>query len=104
MSEYIVTALTGNINFAPASVIEEILQNVRFIMTTPQFSVPLDRAFGVSATFLDTPLPVAKSRISAELVTVIQKYEPRAMVKKITFTGNGLTGQLVAQVVITIND
>jgi len=49
-------------------------------------------------------MPVAMSRLSAELVTEIHQYEPRATVKKVTFTGNGLTGQLVAQAVITISD
>ena len=104
MSDYIVTASAGPINFAPATVVEEVLQNVQTIMTTPKYSVPLFREFGVSATFLDAPMPVAMSRLSAELVTEIHQYEPRATVKKVTFTGNGLTGQLVAQAVITISD
>lgn len=103
MSTYIVSASTIAINFAPATVVEEVLQNVRTIMSTPQFSVPLDREFGVSATFLDTPLPVAKAQLSAELVTKIQKYESRATVSKVTFTGDGLTGKLVPQAVITID-
>jgi len=67
------------------------------------YSVPLYREFGVSGTFLDTPLPVAKAQLSAELATKITQYEPRATVKKITFTGNGLTGILTPQVVITID-
>ncbi len=59
---YIVTANTGGkINLAPKTREEEILQNVRFLLSTPKFTVPLDRDFGLAQRFIDKPLPVAIS-------------------------------------------
>lgn len=104
MSDYIVVASAGPINFAPATIVEEVIQNVQTIMTTPKYSVLLFREFGTSATYLDAPMNVAKAQLAAELAVNIPLYEPRAKVQKITWTGNGLTGQLVPQAVITIND
>jgi phage baseplate assembly protein W len=103
MTTYLVSSLQPfTVNFAPATVVEEVLQNVYMIMTTPKYSVPLFREFAANATYLDRPLPVAKAQLAAELATNIPKYEPRAQVKKITWTGDGETGQLVPQAVITI--
>ena len=44
--EFVVTTDAKTIDFAPATKIEEILQNVRTILGTVKFSVPLDREFG----------------------------------------------------------
>ena len=43
---------TGAINFAPASTAEEVIQNVRTILTTTVYSVPLDRNFGINPDML----------------------------------------------------
>ena len=41
---YIVKAFTpGKLNLAPETLEEEVLQNVAIIVSTPKFSVPLDR-------------------------------------------------------------
>ena len=45
----ILTAELGKINFAPSNIYEEVAQNVKTICTTPKYSVPLDRKFGVDA-------------------------------------------------------
>ena len=76
--EYTLTADAGAISFAPSSVLEEVLQNVRLILATRRGSVPLDRAFGVSWDFIDDPLPVARAKFLAEAAEAIGKYEPRA--------------------------
>ena len=53
---YIVTANTGGkINLAPKTREEEILQNVRFLLSTPKFTVPLDRDFGLAQRFITWP-------------------------------------------------
>jgi len=104
MSTHVVAALPKDINFAPASVVEEVLQNVRMIISTPKYSVPLDRAIGVTATYLDAPMPAASAQLIAELIEAIPAYEPRARVQGVTFTGDGLLGRLAPQVEVTIND
>ena len=85
MSEFDITAQIGDVNFSPGSTVEEILQNVRTILTTPIYSVPLDRSFGVAITMLDSPLPVAQAKLSAEIIAAINKWEPRAKVTSVTY-------------------
>jgi phage baseplate assembly protein W len=93
--EFEITAsVSTTVNFAPATTTEEIVQNVRTILATPVYSVPLDRAFGVNAEVLDLPLPVTRSRIAAEIVQAVQKFEPRVEVTRVSFTGDAIAGKL----------
>lgn len=87
-------AASTAVNFAPATTIEEILQNVRTILTTPVYSVPLDRTFGVNAELLDLPRPVARAKLAAEIVQAIQKFEPRVEVTRVSFAGDAISGKL----------
>lgn len=93
----------NNINFAPKNELLEILQNVRTILSTPKFSVPLDRDFGIDISLLDKPIPVAKAKLSSEIILVIKKYEPRVKVTKITFEGD-IDGKLKPKVQVMINE
>lgn len=96
-----VIASQGEINFAPANLIEEVAQNVRTICSTTKYSVLMDRLFGVNAVMLDRPTPKAIAELQAELVQAIRKYEPRCRVKKINFDGD-IDGKLIAKVRIEI--
>ena len=89
--------------FAPASEYAEILQNIRTILATPVYSVPLDRSFGVNAEFVDMPMPIAQAKIGQEIVTAIRKYEPRVSVTKITWEADQ-DGILKPKVQVRIND
>lgn len=99
-----VLAVGGEINFAPANVIEEVIQNVRTICATPKYSVPMDRLFGINAEPVDRPTPKAIAQIQAEIIQAIRKYEPRCRVKRVTFDDYGTDGKLVATVRIRINE
>ena len=102
--EYLITAGDqSNINFAPESEPEEILQNVRCIMATTKFSVPLDRDFGIDADMVDMPIDYAKAQLASEIVTAIAKYEPRAAVTDISFDAN-TAGILIPKVKVRINE
>lgn len=94
---------TGDIDFAPASEYVEILQNIRTILATPVYSVPLDRSLGVNAEFVDMPLPIAQAKIGQEIVTAIRKYEPRVTVTRITWEADQ-DGILKPKVQVIIND
>ena len=96
-----VSLLPEEINFAPANVIEEVVQNVRTICTTSKYSVPMDRLFGVDAVMLDRPTPRAMAAMQAEIVQAIRKYEPRCKVKRVSFDGD-LDGRLNVKVRIDI--
>lgn len=103
-----VSARLEDIDFAPKDVLTEIIQNVRTIISTTQFSVPLDRRFGIDGTVIDLPLPVAMARISAEVIRAITEYEPRCRVVSVDFesteTADAEEGQLLPKVSIAIKD
>ena len=85
MAIYQVSGISSNqINFAP-NLIEEILQNVRTLLLTSKFSVPLDRKLGIDATFLDRPAPDAMARLRVQIAEEIARSEPRAKVRVIEF-------------------
>lgn len=91
------------IDFAPASEAAEILQNLRTIITTTKYSVPLDRDFGFDAEMLDKPMNAAQAQLQSEIIMVIKLYEPRVTVTGISFTGTD-NGQLIPKVQVMIND
>ena len=65
---YIVKAYDlTKINLAPATREEEILQNVAVIISTPKFSVPLDRGLGMAQRFLDKPIQTAQPILISEV-------------------------------------
>jgi phage baseplate assembly protein W len=78
----------------------EILQNIQVILTTPAGTVPFDRDFGIDMSILDAPIGVAKAKLTVEYTKKIKKYEPRAKVEKVSFTGDAVSGVLIPQVVI----
>ena len=98
-----ILAVPKEIDFAPANEVQEIIQNVRTICTTPKYSVPMDRAFGVDIKMLDRPTPKAMAALQAELTQAIRKYEPRCKVKRIFFEGNK-DGRLNFKVRIIVNE
>lgn len=93
----------GSIDFAPVTEAAEILQNVRTIITTTQYSVPLDRDFGINADMLDLPMNVAQARLQSEIITAIKKYEKRVEITSISFTGTA-DGVLVPKVQVKIKN
>ena len=87
-TEYELLLRPDKINFAPADIVEEVLQNVLTICTTIKFSVPLDREVGVAADFVDEPVNRVRARFASEVINAVRKFEPRARVTRINFDGN----------------
>ena len=102
MAYVIKASETPQIDLAPDSVIKEVIQNVRTIVTTIKYSIPLDREFGIDGSIVDLPMNVAKARLTNEIFHAIKKYEPRAVIESITFQGDE-TGRLVPIVEVSIN-
>lgn len=91
---YTVDGNQTTVSFAPTGLVQEVLQNVRTILSTVKYSVPLDREFGISGTAVDLPMPQAKAMLSGEIFAAVKRYEPRAIIQSINFTGEE-TGKLV---------
>ncbi|MGM9562128.1 MAG: hypothetical protein ACI3WT_07790 [Phascolarctobacterium sp.] len=103
MIEISVLTLGEGVDFAPASEYTEIIQNVRCIMCTIKQSVPLDRDMGIDAAYVDKPMAIAQAMLADEIISAIQKYEPRVTVSSIDFTAT-VNGQLIPKVQVTINE
>lgn len=82
----------------------EVLQNVKTILTTPLFTVPLDRLFGMNYTVIDEPINHAQNFIIPEILAKIQRFERRARVLEVTFEGDGLVGHLIPTIRIQVQN
>lgn len=92
------------INLAPETVEEEILQNVAVILSTPKFSVPLDRGLGLAQRFLDKPIQLAQSILVSEVLEAIEQYEPRVQVDNVSYELGKRPGALIPVVEVSIID
>lgn len=101
MDEVDVTTEFNSIDFG-ATKAKEILQNVRMILATPEFSAPMNRGFAWNP-LVDAPINIAQAKITARLVDAIRLYEPRAKVIKVSFQGD-LNGLLKPIVRVRIDD
>lgn len=68
----------------PQTELEEIIQNVKTILSTPKGTVPLMRDFGVSWNIIDTLTPELEMKIKEEVFTQVERWEKRAKVKTIS--------------------
>lgn len=101
MEHIVTTAPLQTIDLAPATTEAEILQNVKTILTTIKYTVPLDRGFGIDASIVDLPIPVAQGKLSNEIFQAIKRYEPRASLTDIQFSSD-ITGTLQVKVKVRI--
>lgn len=102
---YIVKAYTpGKINLAPKTTVEEVLQNVTMILSTPKFSVPLDRGLGLARRFLDMPIQAAQAVLISEVLDAVERDEPRAEVLSVTFEQGETPGNLIPIVEVNVDD
>lgn len=94
---------SNTINYG-ATGVEEILQNVAFILSTPLFSCCLDREFGWNQG-IDAPINVLVTKYVANVTQAIHSLEPRAEVVRVSFEdSNLLAGKLRPKVKVKIND
>lgn len=98
-----ITAETGKINLQPKSELEEVIQNVRMILTTMKKTVPMDRDFGMDGEIIDLPIAAAQAKMTAEIVAAVGKYEPRAHVLSVDYEGKEEDGLATTKVKVEIN-
>ena len=102
-----IVELDKNIDFKPASVTVEVMQNVRTILSTRKGSVPLDRDFGIDFTWIDQPISVARMRCQMAIIDAIEKYEPRAEIEQIEWsekTEDAMDGKTMPKVSISVKE
>ena len=92
----------AEIDLAPATEAAEILQNVRTILSTVRYSVPLDRGFGIDGSVVDLPILEAQAKMSNEIITALKRYEPRVSVSDMSFSADEKTGKLQVKVKVRL--
>lgn len=103
MAEYEVSAKLDAIDFG-ADGVAAILQNIRTILSTDEFSAPMHRSFGVTKE-LSGPISVVQARLSARIIEAIRRHEPRAEVVRVTYrTGDPQDGLIIPVVKVRIED
>lgn len=100
---YTLTVNPSVINFRPSTTLEEIFQNINTIFSTAKYSVPLFREFGTNAFFVDKPMTSIRPTLIAELIEVVEKYEPRVIVEEIKMSGE-IDGQLYPTIIISLKN
>ena len=75
----------------------------RVRLNTIRGEVVLDRAFGMPADIVDMPIQKAQAALSSAIFTQIKRYEPRATVVQISFTGD-VSGKLDPVVEVKIHE
>jgi phage baseplate assembly protein W len=93
--------LHGDIDFGAIGR-DEIMQNLRYIILTEYFSVPLDREFGFDYSMIDKPMAVAEAVLAQEVAMKISLYEPRAQFRSISYVRDELIGKLSPSVVVAL--
>ena len=83
--------------------IPRIMQNVNTIITTPEGTVPLDRDFGISFAFLDSPINTTQAKAEQNIFMKLKKYEPRAALKQIVWEADSISGQISPKVKVEVN-
>ena len=91
----------SQIDFAPQTEVQEILQNVITICTTAKYSVPMDREFGIDGVFVDDPVSEVRAVYTQEVVMAVRKFEPRARISRVDFAGD-LNGKVCPKVYVKI--
>lgn len=86
MSYYVRATDLTNIRFNDMDPVSSVLQNIAVLLSTIKGTVPQYRDFGLTATFLDKPMPIAKMMMIAEVREAIEKWEPRARYVSIDFS------------------
>lgn len=88
-------ALLTNIDLAPPNVYQEVIQNIAVILDTVQKSSPLLRGLGIPGELYGRPLPVVENLLVGQIYDQIEQYEPRAIIREVTFEEDSLKGVLI---------
>ena len=98
-----ISGLSPNYTYG-ATGVKEIMQNVRNILATRKGTAPMDREFGLSYEFLDTPMPGIRAKAEQEIFLQVRKYEPRAEIREIDWYAEILAGKVSPKVKVEIKD
>jgi hypothetical protein len=86
-----------------ATGLNEVLQNVRIIVTTRIGTVMLDRKFGLEYNFLDAPQNKAQLMLVQQLCQGLTNFEPRVTFSRIQFSIDPVSYAMNVTLAVNIN-
>ncbi len=95
---------TSPFSVSPSSIDEEVLQNVRVILSSRKYENPLARDIGLESDYHGKPLPVAEALLYKDITEVIEMYEPRAEIVGISFAHDTEKGVLIPTVEVEVKN
>lgn len=84
-----VVSVSGNlesVEIMPATTEDEIIQNIRTIVSTIQGEAPMCRDVGVSKEAIHRPQSVAQVLLTRDIYTAVQDQETRAELKNVAYS------------------
>ena len=73
----------------------EIIQNVRLLITSDRYNIPLAREMGKNLDPIGERIQIAKMREYQNILDLIEEYEPRAKVIRLDFDIDSDQGKLI---------
>jgi hypothetical protein len=102
MSYTVSAADLSRITINESETVRSVLQCVKMVLTTAKGSVPMYREFGLDMSILDRPTSVAEPRARTMVREAVERWEPRATVKSVTFQRDEAQGRLIPTVEVEI--
>lgn len=94
----------NSIDFAPKTVVDEIVQNVRNIFSQVKRQIPYQRNMGFDENIIDQTVEHVVMMFQIDMIKQVKAYEPRAKIKSFKWdSGNLVTGDLRVKVLIEID-
>lgn len=75
----------GRIRLGVTDPVQSALQNIAVLLNVWKGECPMFRDFGLSPDILHRPVNVAKTMLRADIISAVEKYEPRAIVTDVSF-------------------
>lgn len=94
--ELVVDGVPAGIEFGARGLVE-LTQNVRMILTTMIWSVPMDRRFAGDGSVVDTPSPHDVARAMARIGEEVERFEPRVRVVRVEFVPRPVTEHMAGR-------
>lgn len=95
---------TTAFSVAPESEDEEILQNIRLLLSSEKYELPLARDMGLSYDYRGRPIPVAKTLLYQAIFDAVEEFEPRAEIVNIDFEEDSDKGIIIPIVEVKTSD
>lgn len=83
--DLIIDGKTTDLSLTPEGIVQEIIQNVKTIISTVKGSVVLDRDFGIDSNLIDCTSVSGKSKLMIYIIESLQELEPRVEINSIDF-------------------